>query len=76
MNYLNFNDGHTDVLILTNANMNAMIRDGHIEAPQLSMVSRHDFVVDSGTWNTASYVLYIDPRGVMKVLKERKPIVR
>lgn len=76
MNYLNFNGGKTDVLILTNDNMNAMVRDGHIEAQQLSMVSRHDFVVDEATWRIAAYVLYIDPRGYMKVLKERKTIVR
>lgn len=76
MHYLNFNGGKTDVLILTNDNMNAMIRDGHIEAPQLSMVSRHDFVVDEQTWKLAAYVLYIDPRGIMKILKERKTITR
>lgn len=76
MNYLNFNGGKADVLILTNDNMHAMVRNGHIEPPQLSMVSRHDFAVDEGTWKNAAYVLYIDPRGIMKVLKERKTIVK
>lgn len=62
----------TRIYILSDADLR--ISPAEFDATPFDMLSRHDFKITEADYKEASYVLYVSPEGLMKVIKERKTI--
>jgi len=61
-------------LVLTDKDL---VQHEGLEPLPIEMLSMHDFMLHTRTpWKEAWYVLYFDPKGICRILKERKPIIK